>query len=278
MLIGAPLDDTGADCGAAYLFSTNGTLLTTFTNPTPAAVTFSAPRWRRWGATGCSLARTGRHGRDGCRGGVSVQHQRHVADHLHQSHPGGRRLLRLLGGGGGERPGAHWRARDDTGAANAGAAYLFSTNGTLLHHLHQSHAGGRFRTISAASVAAVGSDRVLIGAHLTTRARADAGAAYLFSTNGTLLTTFTNPTPAATDSFGYSVAAVGSDRVLIGAPADTPARWVPGRRICSASRASPRDWSPTRCEPGSVTTASLEDWRGHHRQAGPRDRRLDPLR
>jgi len=39
----------------------------------------------------------------------------------------------------------------------------------------------------------------------------------LFSTNGTLLNTYTNPGPPATDRFGYSVAAVGSDRVLIGA-------------------------------------------------------------
>jgi hypothetical protein len=32
-----------------------------------------------------------------------------------------------------------------------------------------------------------------------------------------LLTTFTNPTPAAFDSFGWSVAAAGTDAVLIGA-------------------------------------------------------------
>jgi hypothetical protein len=38
----------------------------------------------------------------------------------------------------------------------------------------------------------------------------------LFSTNGTLLT-LTNPAPAAADLFGVSVAAMGSDRVVIGA-------------------------------------------------------------
>jgi hypothetical protein len=43
---------------------------------------------------------------------------------------------------------------------------------------------------------------------------------YLFSTNGTLLTTFTNPMPASYDNFGYSVAAVGNDRMLIGAYLD----------------------------------------------------------
>ena len=44
---------------------------------------------------------------------------------------------------------------------------------------------------------------------------------YLFSTNGTLLTTFTNPTLALQARFGISVAAVGSGRVLIGAYADS---------------------------------------------------------
>ncbi len=38
--------------------------------------------------------------------------------------------------------------------------------------------------------------------------------------NTTLLTTFTMPTPATEDLFGSSVAAVGSDRVLIGTPRD----------------------------------------------------------
>jgi len=42
------------------------------------------------------------------------------------------------------------------------------------------------------------------------------GAGYLFSTNGTLLTTFTNPSPSF-DYFGSAVAPLGSDRVLIGA-------------------------------------------------------------
>ena len=68
------------------------------------------------------------------------------------------------------------------------------------------------------SVAAVGSDKVLIGAHKDDTGAANAGAAYLFRTDGVLLTTFTNPTPGADDLFGYAVAAVGSDKVIIGAP------------------------------------------------------------
>jgi len=42
-------------------------------------------------------------------------------------------------------------------------------------------------------------------------------AAYLYSTNGALLTTFSNPAVDATMDFGFLLAAFGSDRVLIGA-------------------------------------------------------------
>ena len=107
---------------------------------------------------------------------------------------------------------------DDTGAANAGAAYLFSTNGTLLTTFTNPTpvSGAQF----GFSVTAVGSDRALIGAFQDNAGAAGAGAAYLFSTNGTLLTVFTNPTPATFDLFGFSVLAVGTDRVLIGAILD----------------------------------------------------------
>jgi hypothetical protein len=95
---------------------------------------------------------------------------------------------------------------DDTGGNNAGAAYLFSTSGPLLTTFTNPTpaADDSF----GCSVAAVGSDRVLIGAYVDDTGATNAGAAYLFSTNGVLLTTFTNPTPAFFDDFGYSVAAV----------------------------------------------------------------------
>jgi hypothetical protein len=96
--------------------------------------------------------------------------------------------------------------------ANSGAAYLFSTNGTLLKTFADPRLAG-FGDNFGWSVAAVGTDRVLIG----TRGEYHAGAAYLFDTNGTWLTTFTNPTPTIGDHFGVSMAAVGTDRVLIGA-------------------------------------------------------------
>lgn len=169
VLIGAHLDDTGAtDAGAAYLFSTNGTLLTTFTNPMPAYGDY-------FGAPVAAL------GTD-----------------------------RLLIGA----------VYNDTGAPNSGAAYLFSTNGTLLATFtsptpaYDDHFG--------CSVAAVGIDRVLIGAVWDNTGAPDAGAAYLFTTEGVFLTVFTNPLPAFGDWFGYSVAAARTDRVLIGTPGAPP--------------------------------------------------------
>jgi len=167
VIIGSSADSTGASgSGAARLFNTNGTLLTTITNPAPAASD----------AFGISVVAVG-------------------SDRI------------LIGA-----------YLDDAGAANAGSAYFFNTNGTLLTTITNPTpaSGEQF----GSSVAAVGSSRVLIAAHLDGAGATGAGSVYLFSTNGTLLTTITNPTPALNEGFGISVAALGDDRMLIGAYQD----------------------------------------------------------
>src|ERR1043166_5086802 len=58
--------------------------------------------------------------------------------------------------------------------------------------------------------------RILIGAYQDNTFGTVAGAVYLYSTNGSLLTIFTNSAPYG--SFGSSVPTVGSDRILISAP------------------------------------------------------------
>src|SRR4030095_5566071 len=159
VLIGALIGDTiTSGIGPMYLFSTNGTLLTTFIPPSLE------------GSMDCSVAAVGSDGV-------------------------------LIG--------------NPSGDLNAGGAYLFSANGALLTTFTNPApaAGDQF----GYSVAAVGLDRVLISAIYGDTGATDEGAVYLFSTNGTLLTTFTNPFPASLDEFGSSVAALGSDRVLIGA-------------------------------------------------------------
>ena len=107
---------------------------------------------------------------------------------------------------------------DDAGAQDAGAAYLFSTNGSLMQTFTNPAptVGANFGT----TVAAVGSDRVLIGALYETTDSIKAGAAYLFDLQGRLLATFTSPNPTANDLFGYALSAPGGNRILVGAHYD----------------------------------------------------------
>src|SRR6185369_1187507 len=66
-------------------------------------------------------------------------------------------------------------------------------------------------------VAVMGNDLVVIGARSARySAPYPAGAAYLFSSAGTLLTTFTNPVPGSPGMFGGGLTAAGSG-LLIGA-------------------------------------------------------------
>jgi hypothetical protein len=95
---------------------------------------------------------------------------------------------------------------------------LFTTNGDLVTTITDSQFLGP-------AVAALGDHRLIIGAHYANedpQTELTYGAAYLYSTNGTRLTTFSNPSPGAVFGFGYSVAAFGSDRVLIGASIEWP--------------------------------------------------------
>jgi hypothetical protein len=118
--------------------------------------------------------------------------------------------------------------RDNTAAPLGGAAYLFSTNGDLLTTFTNpdpAYTRTGFENLDGDwfgfSVAAVGNDRVLIGAYANDAPNGTryAGTAYLFSTSGALLATLTHPVPTFGGSFGGAVAAVGSDRFLIGTPA-----------------------------------------------------------
>ena len=202
----------GAQVGRAFLFNTNGTLLTTFTNPSPATVQAFG-----WSVNGFGSDRV----MIGTAGNVAYLFRTNGALLTTFTNPitgpgGGFGLWLAVVGNDRVLIGAPY---ENTGANGAGAAYLFQTNGTLLMTFTNPvpASGDNFGT----AMAAVGSDRLLISAIDYGGAKGNGGSAYLFSTNGTLLTTFTNPTPAAFDYFGWSVAAVGSSRVLIGAYQDS---------------------------------------------------------
>jgi hypothetical protein len=220
VLIGAYGDNTGAfAAGAAYLFSTNGTLLTTFTNPTPAfqdwfgaAVAavgtdrvLIGAAWDNTGATAAGAAYL--FSTNGTLLTTFTNPTPEVNDSFGYAVAAVGPDRVLIGAWG-----------DNTGATSAGAAYLFSTNGTLLTTF--TNPTPEVNDFFGATVAAVGPNRVLIGASGDDTGASSAGAAYLFSTDGTLLTTFTNPTPEDEDFFGVAVAAVGAGGVLIGAYRD----------------------------------------------------------
>lgn len=107
---------------------------------------------------------------------------------------------------------------DDTGATNAGSAYVFdAASGNLLQTLNNPTpaADDRFGCTVAVSGSAI-----VVGAPYDDTGATDAGSAYVFdATSGNLLRTLNNLIPAAYDDFGYSVAVSGST-VVVGTPYD----------------------------------------------------------
>ncbi len=107
---------------------------------------------------------------------------------------------------------------DDTGATDAGSAYLYdATTGALLHTFNNPTpaSGDAFGT----SVSVLG-EKVLIGAYRENIGATVAGAAYLFdATTGALLQTLSSPTPENYDNFG-NLLSISDDNILISAIGD----------------------------------------------------------
>lgn len=108
---------------------------------------------------------------------------------------------------------------ENTGQPGAGSAYLYDSDGTLVRTFN--NPGAAAMDSFGYSVAGVGTDRVLIGAPFDDTGAMDSGSVYLHGTDGALQQTLSNPSAAVSDSFGEAVAAVGTDRLLIGAPGDS---------------------------------------------------------
>ncbi len=259
VLIGAHQDDTGAtDAGAAYLFSTNGTLLTTFTNPTPQTNDYFGVSVAAVGGNRVLIGAFG-HNTGASAVGAAYLFSTNgtlLTTFTNPTPADGEGFGYSVAAVGTDRvligtPG------DSTGATNAGAAYLFSTNGTLLTTFTNPTPADS--DMFGTSLAAVGTDRVLIGTPGDSTGATDAGAAYLFSTNGTLLATFTNPTPADNEYFGASLAVIGSDGVLIGTSGDsTGAPYAGASYLFSLENYTP-GLVADGVNAGSIATVSLSD-------------------
>ncbi len=216
VIVGAPYQSvkTSAD-GAAYLFAADGTVLTSFTNPAPVTqsqfgrcvagvggdkVLISSPL-----ATVAGVNRTGAVYLFSTNGTL-----------LHTFHrPGSFGFGMAIDTLDAER--VIIGIAGTNGLSSEGAAQLLNLDGSPLATFANPAAPGVGFDRFGWSLAGAGGDKVLLGAFQRAGAT---GQAYLFDTNGLLLTTFTNPSPDAGDVFGRTITAVGPDQVAIAAHKD----------------------------------------------------------
>ena len=177
IVVGASGNDSGAvNSGSAYVFdAVSGALLHTLNNPTPAVNEFF--------------------------GRVAIS--------------GNTIVVGALG--------------DDTGATDAGSAYVFdAVSGALLHTLNNPTPA--VYELFGANVAISG-NTIVVGALRDDTGATDAGSAYVFdAVSGALLHTLNNPTPAMDDEFGKSVA-ISGNTIVVGAGGDDTGG-ESGERVC----------------------------------------------
>lgn len=214
VLVGAPHDDTGAtDAGAAYLFDSTGILILTIPNPSPAT---GDEFGSAVAAVGTNLLVGARSKDAGAVDAGAAYLFDGTTGALLQTFLNPTPALNDLFGYSVAAVGSNilvGAPNDNTGASNAGAAYLFNAGGTLLLTFQKP-----LRAINDQfgwSVAGLGAN-VVVGVPFDDTSAKDAGAVYLFDgTTGALLKTFTNPSPAIQDWFGFSVATLGTN-LLVG--------------------------------------------------------------
>ncbi len=115
--------------------------------------------------------------------------------------------------------GAHY---DDTGAENAGSAYIYARSGTTWSLQSTLNNPTPSANDEFGYSVAISGDYAIVCAWLDDTGAGGAGSAYIYVRSGTtwsLQSTLNNPTPATSDYFGYSVA-ISGDYVIVGACLD----------------------------------------------------------
>lgn len=208
--VGAYRDDTGAsDAGCVYLYDTNGILQMTVTNPAPVA-------WAEFGISVAGVASNlfvvGAHMPDmsgraylynvnGVLQATLTNPAPWFADYFGSS-IAGVGVNRIIIGA----------FSDDSGATDAGCAYLYDTSGVLVTTItNPAPANG---DSFGAAVAGIGPDRFLVSAIGKDAGATNSGCVYLYSINGTLMAIIANPAPAGEDMFGTALAGVGTNRFV----------------------------------------------------------------
>lgn len=98
---------------------------------------------------------------------------------------------------------------------NQGAVYIYDLNGTQISKIVASSSTADFYAWSVA----IGSGRIVVGAFQADDNGLNSGSAYVYDLNGTQLNKFKPGVGDTEDNFG-SYVAVGSGRIVIGAPGD----------------------------------------------------------
>jgi len=108
---------------------------------------------------------------------------------------------------------------EDTGASDAGSAYIFTRSGTTWTQQQKIQASDAQATDWFGHSVAIDGDTVVVGAHLEDTVAASAGAAYIFTRSGTTWTQQSKiqaSDPENSDWFGWDVA-IDGDTVVVGA-------------------------------------------------------------
>ena len=217
LIVGVPFDDTDLpDVGSVYCFNLHGVLTAVITNPAPAVNDYFG---NSVAAVGDDKIIVGAYGKDtgGANAGIVYVFNNTgvLLATITNPAPSVDDDFGYCVAGLGTNYVIVGAYKDDTGAVNGGVVYVFDTDGKLMATLRNPdpEANDWF----GVSVAGFGSDRILVGAQQDNTGAPDAGIAYLFDVRGVLLATVRNPRPQTSDSFGCSVAGVGSEKVLIGA-------------------------------------------------------------
>ena len=214
--VGVPGDNTGAQgSGVVKVFdSTTGALLFVLPNPSPAA----------GGGFGSQLAISGTrvvvgayvYDLSSATPTVPVATLNHSGSAVDDNFGGsvGISGTRVVVGA----------SRDDTGASNAGSAYVYDLSSATptVPVATLNNPGPAVDDFFGNSVAISGT-RVVVGAFADDTGASGAGSAYVYDLSGATPTvpvaTLNNPEPAANDKFGNSVAISGT-RVVVGAYSD----------------------------------------------------------
>jgi FG-GAP repeat len=97
-----------------------------------------------------------------------------------------------------------------------GRVFLFNTAGTYLGALNNPAPASldKFGT----KLTRIGSGYFLVGAEEDDAGAANSGSVYLYNNNAQLLSSIPNPDPDVGDLFGFSIAGIGENRFVVGAP------------------------------------------------------------